>query len=303
MPLDVLSALGSSVLLAACSSIAHERLPEPSPAAEPAEQVLASGPSFPLFPPASGDLELAGPEEGTPSMLDLVLRYGELTGQVIGFSPSGSYETRKLMASDPVPFEGPVRVPAAEVQRFVETLLADNYVLTIGHSQEPRIVFVYSLKTPARSMVRSQAISVPLEALAEVRAHPAVLFTTLVELPHSDVRTLSNSLRSLIVDPNLLTIIPLGGHSLLVSGRGSEIASLVEHLLAIDAEQAPSSPAPVRELVRLSHADAEHIAPLVREVFPTAKIQPYGRLNALVIACPKAMLAEIQDLIALLDSE
>lgn len=303
MSAPALCVLGSLILFSACSSTVEVRRPaQASSRTVRADRVAESRPLFPLFPPASGDLVLESPASGgAPSMLDLVLRYGELTGQTIAYSPQFAEQTRAMLAADKLPIENLTRVPAAEVQSFVESMLTGEYLLSLGSTETPRVVFVHALNSPARSFMRTQSITLPSADVDKARAHPTVLFTTLVELPRTDVRTLSNSMRPLIFDPNLLTIIPVGNSMLLMMGLGTELASLVDHVREIDAGQ--TQPVFHNELVRLTQAQAAQVAPLVQKAFPGSVVQAYEDMNALVITCPEDVQAQVRALIAELDTE
>ena len=62
---------------------------------------------------------------------------------------------------------------------------------------------------------------------------------TVLNLPNTDVRTLSNSLRTMLTDANTQQIIPLGNsNSVLLSGFGSNVAALAKMLQFVDEASA-----------------------------------------------------------------
>jgi hypothetical protein len=101
---------------------------------------------------------------------------------------------------------------------------------------------VESLYTVARVLVRMDARYVDVGSIELCERRPATLFQTLLTLPHTDVRTLSNSMRSLVVDPNTFQVIPLGtSHSLILQGFGRQLADQVRMLRQVDAANAAAA--------------------------------------------------------------
>lgn len=297
--------LSTFLLLLACSSSSGSREQSNRPVERYASADAGElGSPFPLFPPAKGELVLEWTEaEGPPSVLDLIQRYAELTGQSLIFDPRYPGETRQLLEDQRVPLDRGTRVAARDVQLFVESLLAGSVMWSPGMTEQPRTVFVCSLKSPARNYVRESTIQITSDQIELARAHPAVAFTTVLELPNTDVRTLSNSMRSMIIDPNLLTIIPAGKGSMVLTAPGAQLADMAKTLIAIDAAQNSPGPATVYEFIRLQKAEAQQIGPLANEAFPDATIRPYVPENALLIVCSKHEWPDLQRLVAQLDAE
>ena len=75
----------------------------------------------------------------------------------------------------------------------------------------------------------------PVKDIGLYARHPAVLITTMIELPSTDVRTISNSMRGLLSDTITQQIIPVGNtNSLVLGGSGASIANLVTVLRECD---------------------------------------------------------------------
>lgn len=297
--------------------------------AQPAREASAdAGEALPAklrFPAATEDLVLAWTPEGEPpSMLDLVLQYGRSTGQQLAFSE----ETRNYLVSTNVPLDRPVSVPRAEVQSYFECLLsAASFVLAVERAESPRVISVSSLNTSARNTVRSKAVVVPIESIDLWKDHPAIIVSTVVDLPNMDVRQVSNSLRTMITDANTQQLIPAGNSSsMVVSGFADSVAGLIGQLREIDAASAESSGAVevAHELIRLQNADCAEVAPLVEVALDRARelrfrfdpavpqqpqqaarggnsVHAHPRLNALLVTCRADELDEARRIIALLD--
>lgn len=297
--------LSASFLFLACSSTSATHQ-ESSRQAVRAGSAAAPGQAspFPLFPAANGELVLEwGEGESAPSVLELVKRYGELTGQSIVFDPRHPNETKQLLESQRIPLDRGTRVAARDVQTFVEALLAGSVMWSPGPTEQPRTLFVYSLKAPSRSYVRESTVQITSDQIESARVHPAVMFTTVIELPDTDVRMLSNSMRSMIIDPNLMTLVPAGTGSLLLTAPGTQLADIAKQLFAVDAAQNSPGPATVYEFIRLQKAEAQQIGPLANEAFPDATIRPYAPENALLIICREHEWPALKRLVAQLDAE
>jgi hypothetical protein len=108
----------------------------------------------------------------------------------------------------------------------------------------------------ASGELRNSARLVPESELAQWAQHPATLITTTIDLPSTDVRTLSNSMRSMFTDANTQQIIPVGNSSLIVTGFAGNVAALARLMHAIDdvsraqmekvKSEAPRQPVPVK---------------------------------------------------------
>lgn len=280
-----------------------------------------------LFPAATGDLVLEWAADGTPPRLaEVADQYGQLTGQMMVVNS----ETRNLLQGARLPLDRPTTVPAAEVQSFFESILiASDFALTIVRQEEPRLVQIQSLQTASRNTIRATARIVAANDLAVLRRHPSMLFTTVVDLPNTDVRQLSNSLRTMITDANTMQLLPAGNAtSLVITGFGPYVADMVDQVRLIDAHSVvPKVPKMTitHEVIRLQYAVAVDTAALVERALvsareqrsgPTAAVPQQGgnpmprpapsvvadvRLNALLVTCPADELADARRVIALLD--
>jgi len=186
------------------------------------------------FPEASADLTLGVGEDGSHlSMMALVNEYAELTGQHLVIST----ETRQMLEASRTGIQTQVVVPKPHVQAFFETLLVENqFVLHLLREASPRMLAIESLKTQQRNTVRRGARFVPREQLEVMRGHPAMLVTTTLALPYTDVRQLSNSMRTMVTDANTQQMLPAGkSNSMFITGFGPHTADLAVMLERVDA--------------------------------------------------------------------
>lgn len=277
-----------------------------------------------LFPVATEDLVITWGADGVaPSMLELLGEYGRITGQQVLFDE----ENRAALGALRVPVDRPTQVPAAHVQNVLEALLvASGCVLTIERADAPRLVQVITMRSVARQLVRGRAQNYPSDRTDLFRAHPAMLFTTVIDVPNSDARVVVNSLRTLITDTTTMNLIPAGNaSSIIATGHGPALADLVDQLRQVDQASArTTAPAVEFELVRLQFAVAAELAPIATQALSLARDQRAAliaqqqnpgapqpsrgaslvadpRTNSLLVSGTAAEVAEAKRVIALLD--
>jgi len=179
----------------------------------------------PILPPPTGPLELVLDQETT--LLQILQGLAEITGQHVVMS--GQAEAQLL--TRPVVLGGTSEIPADEVYEFVEGLLVFHgfYLAPIKGGERP-ILGVYSRENSrlARRFV------VPADRLETFAKHPALLLQTTIELPHTDVRQLSTSLRAMLTDTNTQLLLPVGSHGLLLGAPSQHLIDLVGQLKRID---------------------------------------------------------------------
>jgi hypothetical protein len=225
-----------------------------NPQQKPAAQIPAVTSGADLFPQPTTAISIAvGPGEDM-KLEKLLDEFSKSTGLTLLIGP----ETRAVLQRSTTGLNRSVDIPASEVYPVVETILISNeLVLLPMHDREPRIASVASLRE-GRGVLRNAAVFVLAKDITAYARHPAVLVSTVVDLPHTDVRTLSNSMRTMFTDANTQQIIPVGNsNSLILTGFGTNIASIVRMLQEVDevakrdmAEQGESkaqSSAPAKE--------------------------------------------------------
>ena len=152
-----------------------------------------------------------------------------------------------------------------------------------------------------------------------------LLNTTVIHLPHTDVRQLSNSMRTMITDANTQQMLPAGNtNSMVLTGFASNVAALARMLRIVDEAAATEIEEPTFERMPLTHAQAAVAAPIVQELIDASTLQldpqrgptpraPRGhvaarvvadqRTNALLVLAMPSDMVRIQHLVQLVDVE
>ncbi|HIF40746.1 MAG TPA: hypothetical protein EYQ74_06580 [Planctomycetes bacterium] len=187
-------------------------------------------PDSPVVIPANSDL--ADADEFT--IEDLIALYSKVTGQHCVMSA----ETQAYASNTPATAltgEDMTIAPERFQETFEAFLMVSNFVFTPLTADEPRLFTVNSLYTGARSTIKSLAMYLPPDRLDEAAAHPAILFTTVVNVPHTDVRQVTTSLRSMFPDPNTQQMLPVGNtHAIVLMGLGPNVVSFAQLLKVAD---------------------------------------------------------------------
>ena len=199
----------------------------------PPEPGVSAATADPFPTPSSGlKVQVAPGEE--MSLEKLLDEFSKVTGQTLLITPT----TCQALKSSPTGLNRSVDVPAAEVYSFVESVLAHNqHALQVLSDHEPRLLAVHNLQMMRNGnrSLSDLAQYVPVKDIGIYARHPAVLVTTMVELPSTDVRTLSNSMRALLTDQITQQIIPVGNtNALVIGGSGASVANLVTVLRECD---------------------------------------------------------------------
>lgn len=187
-----------------------------------------------LFPAASGALEIALDAEGNgPSYLELLSDYAELTGQYVTYSKA----TRELLADTEVQLDRSMTVAAEGVQHITEVLLDQaNLNLAIESAAGPQILRIRDVETEGREL-RSATRNLSVDGAEMARKHPAMLFSMVIPMPNTDARHLSNSVRTMITDPNTTQILPAGNSSgMIIVGHGDWIHETSQWLLEVEEQ-------------------------------------------------------------------
>ena len=274
---------------------------QPAVEATPTSRVVSSTQDMPLYPPAKSGLELNVDRADTPTtLIDVLTAYGEVTGQTFTYDN----EVEAFLRRTELNLTRTRTIPQAEVQAWVENLMAQNqYILQpILRGTEPLTSVLHQNTT-----------------------HMARLT---VNLPNIDVRQISNSMRSMILNQHTQTMLPAGAtNSIHLTGPAPWVASVAESLLQINAQEGPSGEANVGvEMLRfqLKHADAQMAAELVQslvsssvsisgernmnhpnqgQVLSPISVLGDPRTNALLVTVRGDLVQRLKDAVALVDVE
>ncbi len=310
------------LILATClTSTIHA--PFTAPALEPAPRSSAAviqekTASKDLFPaPKTGITLHVGDNGNEMSMFDLCAAYAQVTGQRATYGE----DTESLLKQRRVKLDRSLDVEPEDLQLVFETMMIGSDFVIIPVLGEPTPIFhVDSLQGAGRSNLRANATYVDPDDAVILENHPAVLFTTTVQLPNVDVRQLSNSMRTMITDANTQQMLPAGSsNSMVLVGFGSNLSALRSMLLIInDAAGANVEDMMARvEVLRIENADAEDLAKIISLTFGANLPQgPQGpqryrpltvlsdeRTNSLVIRGTRDQVARIKELVVELDIE
>ena len=187
-----------------------------------------------LFPAASGAMEIALDAEGNgPSYLELLSDYAQLTGQYVTYSES----TRGFLADTKVQLDRSMTVAAEGVQHITEVLLDQaNFNLAIESAAGPQILRIRDIELEGREL-RTATRNLSVDGAEMARKHPAMLFSMVIPMPTTDARLLSNSIRSMITDPNTTQILPAGGSSgMIIVGHGDWVYETSQWLLDVEEQ-------------------------------------------------------------------
>jgi hypothetical protein len=142
-----------------------------------------------------------------PTLYEVLLEFERVTGQHAIVSTEIATTLRKSYAH----LTHELAAKHEDVYFVVETLFASSgFALAYLSTTAPRLFTLQSVHSGDASSLRSAARYVPSHELGAWSRHPAVLVTTALELDATDVRTLSNSLRSMFTDANTQQIVPIG---------------------------------------------------------------------------------------------
>jgi len=186
-----------------------------------------------LFPPATRPIEVWVAEPATNSLAYLVDELADATGVVF----TASEVVRNMLRQTSTGLGTDLTIAPAEGWCWVEGLLLHNgFRLTVSTPRPPYVIGI----VPKQPIGGRPAITFPLHVpeadLAVLEEHPALIVMTVLDLPHTDVRQLGNSLRALTNDPSgSQNLVPVGNSSsIIVSGTGQMVLDLVRMLRIVD---------------------------------------------------------------------
>lgn len=185
----------------------------------------------PLFPQPQGSMRISVSNEGLDHA-ELVRSFAQATGLNIVVGHAVAEQLRQL----PVALIDDLELPPDQVYPVVESMLvAAGFCLSEIGNGAPHVYMLIPTASSSRTPTMSKARLVDAEDIHRYRDHPAVLVRTALTLT-IDARQLTNALRSLLVDPNLQSAVPLGDtNTLVLTGLGREVAELCDVLRRADA--------------------------------------------------------------------
>ncbi len=247
--------------------------------------------------------------------------------QVTGLNFTWGAETEALLKNQQVNLLGPKTIKKERFYSFFQVMMIiSDFVCTEIGEDDISVIKIDSMATAARNNLRAGALYVEPERLEEYKDQPATLITTVVSLPNTDVRQVSNSMRSMITDPNTQQMLPAGNsQSMVLVGFGSNVVALANMLKIIDDASQTDVIPPEFDVIKLEYASAEDIAATVEELLEAAnqnrssgpqaqgpqgalnrnqgeaKILTESRTNSLLVMAMPDEMPRIKELVARLD--
>jgi len=247
--------------------------------------------------------------------------------QVTGLNFTWGAETEALLKNQQVNLLGAKTIEKDRFYSFFQVMMIiSDFVCTEIGEDDISVIKIDSLATAARNNLRAGALYVEPERLEEYEDQPATLITTVVSLPNTDVRQVSNSMRSMITDPNTQQMLPAGNsQSMVLVGFGSNVVALANMLKIIDDASQTDVIPPEFDVIKLEYATPEDIASTIEELLEAsnqsrsagpqaqgpqgalnrnqgeAKILTDTRTNSLLVMAMPDEMPRIKELVARLD--
>jgi general secretion pathway protein D len=187
-------------------------------------------------------------------------------------------DSTQALDQEKVRMIGTKRIPKRDFYSFFQIIMFIHNYACVEVGGDATSVIVIQSRSPQGARAGQNNITqkteyVLPEELEQFADQPATLITTVITLPNTDVRNLSNSLRSLITDTQSLNMVPAGNsNSLILQGYGSYIVQLARLLFLIDEESVVAPPdMPQFDYVPLEFASADDVADMVEQLLEASR--------------------------------
>jgi type II secretory pathway component GspD/PulD (secretin) len=249
-----------------------------------------------VYSQAAKDLHLVFDENSkTLTIYDVLVAYGELTDQNFTFTD----DVRSYLTASKLNLTHSQVIPKDNVQSWVEHLLSENdFLLDPLTGQGPHLIAVTHAGFLQGGGRTPSAIAVPVEELDRWGDHAATVISTVVTLSNLDVRQLLNSMRTMIGNAYLPTLLPAGNsNSLYISGRAPWVVEMAQMLQTINSAAKTShraDPAQEMQILRfpLEYAHAGSAAELVEELILSMVVRRNPASTTTIQAGPVRVLAD-----------
>jgi general secretion pathway protein D len=208
------------------------------------------------------------PEEGMT-----LAKFVEACNQVTDINFTYTNETALLLEGATIRLLGSKEVPKTDFYSFFQIMMIINdFVCSRIGPDHLSVVLIESLKTGARNTVKADAVHVSPDELDNYADQPATLITTVIHLPNTDARALSNAMRTMLTDANTQQMLPAGNtHSMILTGFGSNVAALARMLTIIDEASIEEVVLPEFEVIPLEFASADELAGTIEELLDASQ--------------------------------
>ena len=267
-PLASLRQAGMLLALAVLAAVTAAPASAAAPLA-PQDQGGADGPPPIVESNGSYVLNFAQSEEDESMSL---YQFTQACQEVTDYSFTWSQDTEGILKSQKVRLLGQKTIEKERFYSFFQVMMIiSDFVCTEVGDEDIAVIKIDSLQTTARNNLRAGAIYVEPEDLPKYQSQPATLITTVVTLPNTDVRQVSNSMRTMITDANTQQMLPAGNsNSMVLVGFGSNVVALANMLSIIDEASKSETPTPEFEMIKLEYAVPDDVASIVEELLEAA---------------------------------
>lgn len=258
----------------------RQQPPKPDPAAAqpsaPAAQPAANAQGGSKVPPIqdAGDYYVLNFDESNSENQLSLEAFVKICQDVTDINFTYTRETGAQLNQLKLKMLGIKRVPKSDFYSFFQIMMVINdFVCSRIGPEHISVVLITSTQTPGKGNLRKDARYVTPSEVEQYADQPATLITTVLDLPSTDVRTLSNSLRQMFTDAQTQQIIPVGNsNSLIITGFGSDVAAIVKMLRFVDdASQKAQGELPIFETIQLEFASAEEISDTLEELLDASR--------------------------------
>ncbi len=195
------------------------------------------------------------------------------TGHPLNFTYSA--ETSSQLAKTTLRMFGKKTIPKGDFYQFFQIMMIINdFVCTKVGPDNLAVILIQSNQPGGRGPTTPKQNQYVMESdLDRFADQPAVLITTVVDLPNTNVRDLSNSMRQMFQDPQSQQIIPVGqSNSLIITGYGSNVVSIVRMLKFVDeASGRHVADVPEFEVLPLEFASADEISDTISDLLDASR--------------------------------
>lgn len=260
------------------------RTPSPAGAQASPQAGAPTGQKIPPIQVSGNDYILNFDETGGESALTLEY-FVKLCQEFTDINFTYSRDTGQALSQIKLKMFGPKRVPKKDFYSFFQIMMVINdFVCSKIGPDHLSVVLISNLQAPNKGNLRKDAVYVAPNEIDKYADQPATLITTVLDLPSTDVRTLSTSLRQMFTDAQTQQIIPVGNsNSLLITGFGSDVAAIVRMLRFVDnASKNLAGQLPVFETITLEYRSAEEISDVLSELLDASRraVQARGQVQA-----------------------
>jgi general secretion pathway protein D len=258
--------------------------PQPQPAPNPAPVNPAPTQTGPKIPPIqdAGDYYILNFDETSGENQLTLEAFVKICQTVTNINFTYAPETGTSLKQLKLKMFGTKRVPKADFYSFFQIMMVINdFVCSRIGPEHISVVLISSTNVAGKGNPKRDARQVMPDEVEQYADQPATLITTVIDLPNTDVRTLSNSLRQMFSDQQTQQIIPVGNsNSLIITGFGSDVASIVKMLKFVDdASRRAAGELPIFETIQLEFASAEEISNTLEELLDASRRAVTGRVQ------------------------